>query len=177
MYKRLTVTLLLTISMLLSACGPWIMPGKMREEMRRNRRAMSGMLRTPSGVPGIAFSIANAEELGLTEEQVKELKPIYYELKKKLIVLEVDQKLLEVELSEMFDSDVHDLDALEKKFRAINDIRVKADILALKTHPELKRILTSKQLFKLKNMLEGRMDFMRDKISDEKEEQLRKQGL
>lgn len=169
------IAILIALILLISSCGPWMRPERMRDRMRVKHGIDNGMLKTPGGVPGIAFSIAHAEELGLSDEQVKELKPIYYELKSKLIMLEADESLKQIELKKLMDKEEHDLIAIEKTLREIYDIKVNADILALQTHPHLKRILTKEQFISLKDMMRDRMNIMRDHIAGEKAEISKKQ--
>ena len=87
-------------------------------------------------------------------------------MKKESIQKKADLQIAELELRELRNSDPVDLKAAEAKIRQIESLRSDLRILHLRTHEEVKGMLTPEQKIKLESFMEkgmgGGMGMMRN---------------
>lgn len=104
--------------------------------------------------------------LGLDQKQAAAFKAIHLKMKKASIQKRADLQIAELELRELRNSDPVDLKTAEAKVRQIESLRSDLRILHLRTHEEVKGMLTPEQKIKLESFMEkgmgGGMGMMRN---------------
>lgn len=97
-----------------------------------------------------------AEELGLSDEQLKKLKTIKFDAKKKAVVKRSEVKLAHIELREFMQADNPDKGAIKKQVEKIG--RLKTDMMLAKVDKKfaVKNILTDEQQAKMKKLRKER---------------------
>ena len=122
--------------------------GRRGQEGRRGRRGRGVMVKRM------------AEKLELTDEQVKKIKSVLTDARKKRIGLRADARVAGIELREMVSQETVDKAGIDAKVAAIAKIR--GDLLQARTDAVLgvREVLTPEQLAKadgmLKRLLQGR---------------------
>lgn len=104
------------------------------------------------GSAGSFFSMA-AGKLDLSDEQKASFARLKIEYKKATIKKKADVKLAKVELSEFHMQDEVDLDGLKKKLEEIALLKADLKFYRFKVREEFKKLLTSKQMKKLKEFM------------------------
>ena len=98
------------------------------------------------------LALANAKELGLSDDQVSKIKALEYTFKKSLIKEDADIKSLGLDIKEAIEKDTVDINAvnslIDKKY-ALKAVKAKE---AVQTCVDLKTILTKDQYNKLKEL-------------------------
>jgi Spy/CpxP family protein refolding chaperone len=100
-------------------------------------------------------------ELGLEDEQVKQLTQIFSQATKALIKQRADLRIAEFELGELLEADAVDMGQVEAKLKAIEELRTALRFNLIKAHEQAKGILTPEQRQKLERLhdrLPGMMD-------------------
>ena len=125
--------------------------GRRGQEGRRGRRGRGGQGQVVKRM---------TEKLELTDEQVKKVKSVFTDARKKRIGLRADARVAGIELREMVSQETVDKTEVDAKVAAIAKIR--GDLLQARTDAVLgvREVLTPEQLAKadgmLKRMLKGR---------------------
>ena len=96
--------------------------------------------------------LEHAEELGLTEDQVKKLTPLHREMKKMLIRFNADLKLAEMEHMEIMGVKDFDLDKAIAGDKRIAGLKTAHHAEMLKLMKQVRGILTEEQFKKMKEM-------------------------
>ncbi len=104
-----------------------------------------------------ALCLKNADKLGLTEEQIGQLKKIHNEQLKKLIMLKAEVKVIDVDLSAELEKDVPNLDRVEKLLKKQEELKTKYRLELVRAKVESSKILTKEQRKKLKTLMKGGM--------------------
>ncbi|MEN6619934.1 MAG: Spy/CpxP family protein refolding chaperone [Smithella sp.] len=89
------------------------------------------------------------EQLGLTDDQLKKIKPLHMEMQKKLIRSKADLKLAEIDLMEIMSVKDFDMDKAAATVKKIENIRTEQHLDMLRTMKNIRAILTNEQF---KNM-------------------------
>jgi Spy/CpxP family protein refolding chaperone len=97
------------------------------------------------------------QQLGLDDNQTAKFKSIHLKMKRESIQREAQVRIAELELKELLDKDPVDMKAAEAKVRQIESLRAELKILHLRTHEEVKGILTPEQRKKLDTFRDMRM--------------------
>jgi Spy/CpxP family protein refolding chaperone len=129
--------------------GPQMMqqmrPGMMGSGMQGMPGEM-GMLR-----PGRMVRMLKAE-LGLSDEQVKQLTPIFSQAMKAVIKQRADICIAELELAELLEAEPVDMGQVEGKLKALEGLRTALRLSLIKAHEQAKGILTPEQRQKLEGL-------------------------
>jgi LTXXQ motif family protein len=96
--------------------------------------------------------LEHAEELGLTEDQVRKLTPLHREMKKRLIRFNADLKLAEMEHMETMEVKDFDLDKAIAEDRKIAELKTGHHAEMLKLMKQVRSLLTEAQFKKMKDM-------------------------
>ncbi|WAC08046.1 MAG: Spy/CpxP family protein refolding chaperone [Thermodesulfobacteriota bacterium] len=97
--------------------------------------------------------LANADKIGLTDEQINKITPIHREMQKKQARFIADQKISQIELMEIMDVKDFDLGKANAAVKKIADIKTAHHLEMLKSMQEVRTILTDDQFKKMKNMM------------------------
>src|SRR6185369_7593267 len=96
--------------------------------------------------------LEHAEELGLTDDQVKKLTPLHREMKKMLIRFNADLKLAEMEHMETMEVKDFDLDKAIAEDKKIAGMKTAHHAEMLKFMKQVRTALTEEQFKKMKEM-------------------------
>jgi Spy/CpxP family protein refolding chaperone len=147
MMKKLALSLLLTVVFAVPAFSQMTdMPMKghgQRMEMG-NMDKMGDMM---------GMCIANADKIGLTDDQITKMKPIHREMQKKQARFKADQRIAEIELMEIMEVKDFDLEKANAAVKKIAEIRTTHQLEMLKAMKEMRTILTDEQFAKMKKMM------------------------
>ena len=91
-------------------------------------------------------------ELGLSDEQVKQLTQIFSQMTKARIKQRADIRIAELELGELLEADPVDMGQVEGKLKAIEGLRTTLRLSLIKAHEQAKGILTPEQRQKLERL-------------------------
>ncbi len=150
--KRLVLTLLLTVVFALPAFAQMDMP---MMEPGGGRGPMMGMGRM--GVDMLDMCLANADKIGLSDEQIKKIKPIHREMEKKRAQFQADLKVAEIDMKEIMDVKDFDLEKASAQVKKIADIRTAHQLDMLKGMKEVRAILTEEQFRKMQKLMHEKM--------------------
>ena len=128
--------------------------GMMGPQMMRGMRG-GGMQGMPEGMemprPSQLARMLKAE-LGLSDEQVKQLTQIFSQAMKARIKQRADLRIAEVELGELLEADPIDMGQVEGKLKAIEGLRTTLRLGLIKAHEQAKGLLTPEQRQKLERL-------------------------
>lgn len=102
--------------------------------------------------------LQNADKLGLTDEQLKKIKPIHREMQKKQARYMADLKIAQIEMMEIMDVKDFDLEKATAQVKKIADIKTAHHLEMLKSMKEVHSILTDEQFKKMKKMMPMMME-------------------
>jgi Spy/CpxP family protein refolding chaperone len=91
-------------------------------------------------------------ELGLSDEQVKQLTQIFSQTTKARIKQGADLRITEIELGELLEADPVDMGQVEGKLKAIEGLRTTLRLSLIKAHEQAKGVLTPEQRQKLEGL-------------------------
>lgn len=101
---------------------------------------------------GFDFHLNNADELGLTETQVDQLRTIKYDFEKAEIQLKATIQVAQLELQQLKGVDKVDAKKVEAKIREIQDKKADLEVTTFRAQTEAKKVLTAEQEAKLENI-------------------------
>jgi Spy/CpxP family protein refolding chaperone len=101
--------------------------------------------------------IEHADKLGLTDEQTTKMKPVHSEMQKKQARFKADQKIAEIELSEIMDVKDFDLEKATAAVKKISKINLDHRLEMLKSMKDMRTNLTDDQYKKMKQMMSMKM--------------------
>jgi Spy/CpxP family protein refolding chaperone len=119
------------------------------EQFRRHFATADG---SPEG-PLISIMLARRQELGLSAAQVQELERIRMDFQREAIKVDADQRVAEMDLSELLRSDPVDLDKVERKVREIERLRATMRFGRIRAIERGRAQLTPEQRAKLQTLL------------------------
>jgi Spy/CpxP family protein refolding chaperone len=101
----------------------------------------------------MGMCLQNADKIGLTEEQIAKIKPLHNEMRKKQARYKADQKIAEIEMTEIMDVKDFDLEKANAAVRKIADLKTAHQMEMLKSMKEVRAGLTDEQFGKMKKMM------------------------
>ncbi|MBW4055170.1 MAG: hypothetical protein HIU83_07175 [Proteobacteria bacterium] len=101
--------------------------------------------------------IAHADRMGLTEEQIKKMKPIHRDMQKKQAQFKADLKIAEIDLMDIMDEKDFDLEKASSQVKKIETIKTAHHLDMLTDMKEMRAILTDDQFKKMKKMMPMKM--------------------
>ncbi len=132
-------------------------PGGMMGMMGQGGRGMMG-----GGRQGMAAGMGMPQpsqlvrmlkaELGLSDEQAKQLTQIFSQATKAGIKQRADIRIAELELRELLEADPVDMGQVEGKLKAIEGLRTTLRLSLIKAHEQAKGVLTPEQRQKLEGL-------------------------
>lgn len=106
----------------------------------------------------MGMCLANADKIGLTDEQVKKITPIHREMQKKQAQFKADLKVAEIEKMEIMEVKDFDIDKASLAVKKIADINTAHQLDMLKSMKEVRSVLTEEQFKKMKKLMQMNMN-------------------
>lgn len=97
--------------------------------------------------------LANADKMGLSDEQVAKLKPLHNDMQKKQARFKADLKIAELELMEIMEVKDFDLEKATAATQKIEGIKTAHHVEMLKHMKEIRSSLTDEQFSKMKKAM------------------------
>ncbi len=101
---------------------------------------------------GFGFYLSHAEELGLSETQIEQLRGMKYEFEKGSVLRNAEIQVAQLELQQLKNADNVDLKKVEAKIREIQDRKADVEVATFQAQRGAKSVLTSEQESKLKSL-------------------------
>ncbi|MFA5038331.1 MAG: hypothetical protein WC732_01475 [Candidatus Omnitrophota bacterium] len=101
------------------------------------------------------YLLANAGEIGLSDEQIKSIKQIKLRVKKSAVLKEAEIKTLGLDLLDALDKDTVDMKAIAEIIEKKYDLKKQRTKELIKGYVDLKGALTKDQVQKVKESLKG----------------------
>jgi Spy/CpxP family protein refolding chaperone len=134
--------------------GMGMMRPQMMQQMMRGMMG-GGMQGIPEGMgmpqPSRLVRMLK-EELGLSDEQTKQLKPIVLQAMKTGIQQHADLQIAEIELRELLEANPVDMAQVEAKLKSIEGLRTMLRLTLIKAHEQAQALLTPEQRQKLERL-------------------------
>ncbi len=145
--------------------GMGMMRPQMMQQMMRGMMG-GGMQGMPEGMgmpqPSRLVRMLK-EELGLSDDQTKQLKPLVLQAIKTEIKQRADLHIAEIELGELLAADPVDMAQVEAQLKSIEGLRTTRRLTLIKAHEQAKALLTPEQRQKLERLhdrMPGMMEMM-----------------
>lgn len=97
--------------------------------------------------------LANADKMGLSDDQIAKLKPLHSDMQKKQARFKADLKIAELELMEIMEVKDFDLEKASAATRKIEELKTAHHLDMLKTMKEIRSTVTEEQFTKMKKMM------------------------
>ena len=97
------------------------------------------------------------KEVGLSDEQLTKIRDIKFKTDKEVVKLRSDMELKEIDLREELSKDNPDMTKVEKLIKAKHAIMADIELAKVKEYTAVKKILSEKQIEKLKEIMGERM--------------------
>ncbi len=97
------------------------------------------------------------KEVGLSDEQLTKIRDIKFKTDKEVVKLRSDMELKEIDLREELSKDNPDMTKVEKLIKAKHAIMADIELAKVKEYTAVKKILSEKQIEKLKEIMRERM--------------------
>lgn len=112
-----------------------------------------------AGRPGpVGFILSRRTELGLSEDQVRELRRLAFEARRDLIRRVAELRVAELELAELRLADPVDMGRVEAKLREIEQRRTELRLQLIQAAERAKAQLTAEQRARLRSLVLERLD-------------------
>jgi len=148
--NKLVLSLVLTVVLALPAFAQMTEMPMMEQTGGHGRMMEMGSMDRMGEMMGMC--LANADKIGLTDEQVKKITPIHREIQKKQARFKADLKIAEIDLAEIMEVKNFDLEKASAQVKKIADMKVAHHLEMLKSMKEVRAILTDEQFQKMKRM-------------------------
>lgn len=102
--------------------------------------------------------LAHADKIGLTDEQLKKIKPIHRAMEKKQAQFQADMKIARIDMMEIMDVKDFDLEKASAAVKKIGDLRTAHQLEMLKSMKDVHAILTDEQFQKMRKMMHPKME-------------------
>ena len=140
------------------------MMGRMGKQMREGREDMMGkMLLSPMA----------RQHLGLTDDQVAQIRKLNYDFEKQGIKLEADKNLAHLDLEQLMSADEPDRKAINDQLETIGKIETQQRQLDVNRNLDLREVLTKEQREKIgkfrEQMMEQRMEERMDRPNGDRQ--------
>lgn len=97
--------------------------------------------------------IEHADKIGLTDAQIKKMKPAHREMQKEQVRFNADVKIEEIELVQLMEIKNFDLEKASSSVKKIADLKTAHQIEMLKMMKEMRSDLTDEQFNKMNKMM------------------------
>lgn len=145
--KKIVLSLLLTVVFAVPAFSQMNMPMKEHHEGHGQVVVMGSMDKM------MGMCIEHANKIGLTDDQIIEMKPIHSDMQKKQARFKADQKIAEIECMEIMEVKDFDLEKARAAVEKIAKVSTAHHLEMLSAMKEMRNILTDEQFKKMKKMM------------------------
>ncbi len=101
----------------------------------------------------MGMCLKQADQLGLTDDQIMKMKPAHSEMQKNQARFKADLKIAEIELAEIMEVKDFDLEKASAAVKKIETIKTAHHLEMLKHMKEVRTIVTDEQFKKMKKMM------------------------
>jgi Spy/CpxP family protein refolding chaperone len=101
----------------------------------------------------MGMCLANADKIGLSDEQSKKITPIHREMQKRMFRFNADLKIAEMDQMEIMEVKDFDLNKAIAAVRKVADLKTAHHVEMLKAMKEVRTTLTDEQFGKLKSIM------------------------
>jgi len=101
----------------------------------------------------MGMCLAQADKIGLTDAQIKKIKPLHSDMQKKQAQFRADVKKAEIDLMDIMEVKDFDLEKASAEVKSIEEIKTAHSLEMLKAMKEMRTVLTDEQFKKMKNMM------------------------
>jgi Spy/CpxP family protein refolding chaperone len=126
---------------------------QMMDMSMKEHREGHGQMMEMGNMGKMGMCIEHAEMMGLTDDQIVQMKPVHREMQKKQARFKADLKIAEIELMEIVDVKDFDLEKASSAVKKIAEINTAHHLEMLKAMKEMRTILTDEQFKKMKKMM------------------------
>ncbi|MDD5286868.1 MAG: hypothetical protein PHD54_13520 [Desulfuromonadaceae bacterium] len=106
----------------------------------------------------MGMCIANADKMGLTDDQILKMKPVHREMQKKQVRFKADLKIAQIELMEIMEVKDFDLEKASSAVKKCAEMATTHHLEMLKAMKEMRSILTDEQFKKMHKMMSMKPD-------------------
>jgi len=122
-------------------------------QMMGHHGRMMGMCNMERMGDMMGMCIENADKIGLTDDQIMKMKPLYSEMQKKDAQFKADRTIAEIELRDIMEVKDFNLEKASAAVNKIAGIKIIHHLKMLKAMKEMRTILTDEQFKKMKKMM------------------------
>jgi Spy/CpxP family protein refolding chaperone len=101
----------------------------------------------------MGMCIKNAAKIGLSDEQMKKIKPLHQEMQKKQIQFQAELKIAHLEMKEIMEPKDFDLEMAKLAAKKCEDIKTAYHINMLTAMKEVRSVFTEEQYKKMKALM------------------------
>ncbi len=101
----------------------------------------------------MAMCMQHADEIGLTDDQIRKMKPLHSEMQKKQARFDADLKIAKIELMDILEVKDFDLEKAVAAVKNISQIKTAHHLEMLNAMKEMRTALTDEQFRKMKKMM------------------------
>lgn len=101
----------------------------------------------------MGMCIKNAAKIGLSDEQMKTIKPLHQEMQKKQIRFQADLKIAQLEMKEIMEPKDFDLEKAKLAAKKCEDIKAAHHIEMLTAMKEVRSVFTEEQYKKMRALM------------------------
>jgi Spy/CpxP family protein refolding chaperone len=127
------------------------------KEHREGHEQMMGTCNMDKMGGMMGMCIENADEIGLTDDQIMKMKSLHREMQKKQVRFQADRKIAEIELMEIMEVKDFDQQKAGNAVKKIAEINTTNHLGMLKFMKEMRNILTEEQFKKMKKIMPMKM--------------------
>jgi len=155
--KRLLASLLFTIVLAAPAVS-WTMDMPIHEQHREGHGQMMSMGSMDRMGEMMGICMEHADRIGLTDDQLKKMKPAHREMQKKQARFKADLKVAEIEFMEIMEVKDFDLEKAGTAVEKIADIKTAHQLEMLDEMKAMRTLLTDDQFKKMQAMMSMNKD-------------------
>jgi len=150
------ISLLVAVAALLALSMPvpafsQMMDMSGRQGEGHGRMMEMGTMGNMGGMMGMC--LAHADKIGLSDDQLMNMKPVHSDMQKKDARFKADLKIAEIELMEIMEVKNFDLEKANSAVKKIEAIKTAHHLEMLKAMKEMRTILTDEQFKSMKKMM------------------------
>jgi len=134
------------------------MQGMQMKENMEGHGQMIGMGHMEKMGDMMGMCIANADKMGLTDDQILKMKPVHREMQKKQVRFKADMKIAQIELMEIMEVKDFDLEKAGSAIKKCAEMATAHHLEMLKAMKEMRSILTDEQFKKMHKMMSMKPD-------------------
>jgi len=156
-----SLSLMLVVAVLLSIIGPAPAFSQMKDMPNNDHRGGHGQMMNMGHMDSLydmmGMCMEHADMLGLSDEQIRKMKPVHSDMQKKQARFQADVKIAEIELMEIMDVKDFDLEKAGFAVKKIAEIKTAHQLEMLKAMKDMRTVVTDEQFKKMHTLMPGNM--------------------